>query len=263
MKVRAVTRDDIDQFMHRVAEGHSAELAKNSKKSRTTGGAGTASRTVGMLGAIFVYAISKGMRDDNPVRGVVRFADNRRERRLSDGEYHRLGTTLATAADEWPPAVAAARFLALTGWRGGEMLDLTWVDIDLERRIATLPDTKTGRSMRPLSTAACEVLAALPRSGKHVFPAMRGDVRMRAFQNIFVRLVQSAGLPPDVTPHVLRHSFASVAGDLSLSESTIGALIGHKSETITGRYIHTADQVLLAAADRVAGRIVGLLQGEQ
>jgi site-specific recombinase XerD len=69
------------------------------------------------------------------------------------------------------------------------------------------------------------------------------------------------GLPADVTPHVLRHSFASLAGDLGYSEPTIAALIGHKRHTVTSRYVHAADAVLLAAADAVAERTAQLMRG--
>jgi integrase len=66
------------------------------------------------------------------------------------------------------------------------------------------------------------------------------------------RIVVMGGLPVDVTPHVLRHSFASLAADLGYSEPTIAALVGHKGHTVTSRYVHSADAVLLAAADAVA-----------
>jgi hypothetical protein len=59
-------------------------------------------------------------------------------------------------------------------------------------------------------------------------------------------------LPPDITPHVLRHSFASLAADLGYSEPTIASRIGHKKHSITSRYVHSADAVLLAAADAVS-----------
>jgi integrase len=60
------------------------------------------------------------------------------------------------------------------------------------------------------------------------------------------------GMSTDVTPHVLRHSFASLAADLGLADSTIASLLGHKQATITSRYIHL-DKTLIAAADLVAG----------
>ena len=58
----------------------------------------------------------------------------------------------------------------------------------------------------------------------------------------------------DVTPHVLRHTFASVAGDLGFSELTIAGLLGHTGPGVTQRYIHL-DKALLLAADKVAEEI--------
>src|SRR5262249_15564768 len=97
--------------------------------------------------------------------------------RLSDDEYKAFGATLRTGAEAkvWPAAIAAARFLAITGWCSGEALTLRWDEIDLVRRTATLRDTKTGRSVRPLSHAACDVMRNLSRSGHLVFPATRGS----------------------------------------------------------------------------------------
>jgi integrase len=264
MKVAAVTREDVDEFMHAVAEGRTAARTKTGKKrglANVRGGEGTASRTVGLLGAIFTYAVRHRMRLDNPVRGVVRFADGRRKRRLTDDEYNALGAALrhAEAASIWPPAVAAARFLALTGWRSGEALALRRDDVDLARRTATLGDTKTGPSMRPLSHAACEVLRSLTRSGDLVFPPTRGEVRMSGFPKLWARIAALGGLPADVTPHTLRHSFASLAGDLGYSETTIAALVGHQGRSMTSRYVHAADAVLLTAADAVADRTAALM----
>ncbi|HEX7390575.1 MAG TPA: tyrosine-type recombinase/integrase, partial [Acidiphilium sp.] len=101
----------------------------------------------------------------------------------------------------------------------------------------------------------------MPRigDGALVFPASRGDGPMTGFKKFFRRIVAMGGLPKDVTPHVLRHSFASLAADLGYSEPTIGALIGHKGTTITSRYVHSADAVLLAAADAVAERTSELM----
>jgi integrase len=250
--------------MHKVAEGKTAKRAKTDKKrgvSHVRGGMGTASRTVGLLGAIFSYAVRRRIRADNPVRGVMRPADGRRERRLSDDEYKALGVALSKAAENeiWPAAVAAVRFLTLTGWRSGEALGLRWAEVDLARRTARLGDTKTGASMRPLPNAACDVLRGLSRSGDLVFPPTRGKERMSGFPKLWARIARLGELPADITPHVLRHSFASQAADLGYSEPTIATLIGHKGHSVTSRYVHAADAVLLAAADAVADRTAELM----
>jgi integrase len=78
---------------------------------------------------------------------------------------------------------------------------------------------------------------------------------MAGFHKVWIAIARRAALPADVTPHVLRHSFASVAADLGYSELTIAALIGHKLGSITSRYSHHADAVLLAAAEAVARHI--------
>ncbi len=272
LTVAAVTRADIERFMHAVADGATKRDPRKigpRAVSKVRGGRGVASRTIGLLGAIFNYAVRKDLLRDNPVRGVQRPADGRRERRLTDDEYASLGEALRAAAlphvplgvtrdrtpvAMWPAAIACARFLVLTGWRSGEALGLRWADVDLVRRTATLADTKTGRSMRPLSHAACDVLRSLVRGADDalVFPPTRGDGTMSGFRKLWDRIAKLGDLPADVTPHVLRHSFASLAADLGYSEPTIAALVGHKGLTITSRYVHSADAVLLAAADAVA-----------
>jgi integrase len=268
MKVAAVTREDVDSFMHDIALGKTAGNTKSTRKrglARVRGGKGAASRAVGLLGGIFTYAVSHRMRTDNPVRGVIRFADGKRERRLSDNEYKMLGEALRLAHDKriWPAAVAAARFLALTGWRSGEALELRWAEVDLVHRTATLPDTKTGRSVRPLSREVCDILRTRTGSSGLVFPASRGnnDVTMSGFKKMWKKIAELGNLSADVTPHTLRHSFTSLAADLGYSELTIGALVGHKGRTITSRYVHSADAVLLSAADAVATKTAALMSG--
>lgn len=280
MKVPSVTREDVETFMHKIAEGATKKREKSGKKrgvSNVRGGKGTASRTVGLLSAIFTYAQRKRMISDHPVRGVIRYADRRRQRRLSDDEYAALGVGLAALTNApkprkdgkqghmmWPAAIHAARFLALTGWRSGEALTLRWGMLDLPRRTARLPDTKTGESVRPLATAACDLLRKLGpgKADELVFPPSRGDGIMSGFPTLFERITKAGGLPKDVTPHILRHSFASLAADLGCSELAIAALLGHRSGSVTARYTHAADDVLLAVADRVGAATLRKMAGE-
>jgi integrase len=82
---------------------------------------------------------------------------------------------------------------------------------------------------------------------------------MAGFRKLWDRVTRMGNLQADVTPHVLRHSFASLAADLGYSEPTIATLVGHKGHTVTSRYVHSADAVLLAAADAVAARTAELM----
>ncbi len=261
-KIAEIGRADIEKFMHDVAGGKTkrrSHLGKPRAVSNVKGGRGAATRTVGLLGAIFNYGVRTGVCNQSPVVGIVRFADGRRNRRLTDSEYLKLGEGLGAAKEIWPCAIAAARFLALTGWRSGEALKLRWSDLDLKQRIACLPDTKTGASVRVISRAAMDVLEELPRSVDGlVFPSHDSRV-MSGFPSMFRKIVHFGGLPKEITPHVLRHSFASVAADLGFSELTIAALIGHRGGSITSRYTHQADTVLLAASAVVAAHIASLM----
>jgi integrase len=265
LPVVAITRQDVERLMHAVMSGKTRQRTKLPKLralSNIRGGTGAASRTVSMFRALMVYAVRLDLRPDNPASGVVRPADNRRDRRLSDEEYAALGAGLVAAEDDgvWMPALAAIRFLLVTGWRRGEVLNLRWAEVDLPRRTARLADTKTGSSMRPLAEPACAILRDMGRSGTYVFQALGGDMPMQGFPRLWSRTIHCiSGLPKDVTPHVLRHSLASLAADLGYSDATIAGLLGHAGHSITRRYIHSADSALLAAADRVAEETIRLM----
>lgn len=265
-KAAEIDRHDIEKFLHDVAAGKTKRLSHLGKPravSHVRGGRGAATRTVGLLGAIFSYAVRIGVCTGNPVRGIVRFADGQRNRRLSDGEYKQLCCGAASAKGIWPYAVHATKFLALTGWRSGEALKLRWRDLDLDRHVARLPDTKTGASTRLLPRCVLLELDKFPRGNSDdlVFPSTTAGTAMSGFPSMFRKIVRAGGLAKDVTPHVLRHSYASVAADLGFSELTIAALIGHRGSSITSRYTHHADSVLLAASNRVASRISELMDG--
>ena len=69
-------------------------------------------------------------------------------------------------------------------------------------------------------------------------------------------------LPKDVTPHTLRHSFASLAADMGLPDHTISGLLGHRNGNITSRYMHLADKALIEAADLVANETLSLMRAK-
>ena len=83
-------------------------------------------------------------------------------------DYRKLGAALTAAEREGenPLAINAVRLLALTGCRRGEVMSLTWPEVDLEARQLRLASTKEGYSVRPLGQPAADLLASLPRHAK-------------------------------------------------------------------------------------------------
>jgi integrase len=173
-----------------------------------------------------------------------------------------MALTRADQEDIWQSVIAATR-LIITGWRRSELLGLRWSEIDLPRRTARLADTKTGASLRALSLADCAVIDSQPRISDPVFPSRSSEKRIVGCWKMWSRITKLGDLPADITPHVLRHSFASLAADLGYNEPTIPTLLGHKTHSITSRYVHSADAVLLAAADAVANATMKLMASDE
>jgi integrase len=263
--VKDLTTPDIIRFMRSVAAGNTAANIKTGFRGRAivTGGGGTAARTVGLLGGILSFAVSEGLIPVNPARAIKRPADQRREVRLSLTEYAQLGNalTIAQAKRENPSAILAIQLLALTGCRRGEVERLTWSEVDLPGHCLRLTSSKEGRSVRPIGQAAIDLLAGSNREGKFVLPG-RGERFFTGLPKAWRRVIKEAGLD-HLTPHGLRHAYASMAADLGYAEPTIAALLGHATHTMTGRYIHHVDQALIAAADAVSARVFGALSGAE
>ena len=119
-----------------------------------------------------------------------------------------------------------------------------------------------GESIRPIGLPVVEYLERqrTDNVGTYVFPGQRENHAFGSFPNHWKHLFKESRLS-DVTPHVLRHSFASIANDLGFTEVTIAALVGHAKGSVTSKYIHTLDTALIMAADTISGYIQGLLDG--
>lgn len=142
------------------------------------------------------------------------------------------------------------------------MIGLRWSEVDGQASCLRLEDSKEGYSIRPIGLPVVEYLEerAKLRAGSFVFPGRDEDKAFGSFPNHWKKIFENSPLA-DVTPHVLRHSFASVANDLGFTEITIAALVGHAKGSVTSNYIHTLDTALIMAADTIAGYIQGLLDG--
>lgn len=263
-RVRDVNRADVKGFLQDVANGVTSVDEKTGLRGRAIvkGGKGTATRTVGLLGGIFSYALDCGMIEVNPVRGVKRFADKKGQRYLSQRELVALGQAMADGEERGlnMQALAILKLLVFTGARKGEIETLRWDALDFDNGYLRLADSKTGQKAITLNAGALEILSKIPRheGSPYVFPAHRSEGHYKGTPKVWQIIRRMAGLD-DVRLHDLRHSFASIAVSGGASLPIIGALLGHADSATTQRYAHLHDDPLKAASEAVGSKIAAAM----
>lgn len=245
-----------------------------------------ANRVLALLSKMFSLAEQWGLRTENsnPCRLVGKFKERRLERYLSAAELAKLGQVLNQAERRGIPsrekgrgrkplkpakvskfATAAIRMLLFTGRRLSEVLNLRWDDVDEERGIIRLRDSKTGAKSFPLPAPALAVLSALPRieGNPYVFVGRSTDPKhFVGLPHVWGRIRVKAGLE-NVRVHDLRHAFASAGASGGEALPIIGALLGHSSANMTARYAHLSDDPVRAAANRISKGLEAALKGEK
>lgn len=259
-----ITRADVEHLLNAVMGGRTAapKPAKRAAGSIATGGAGVAAQCVALASSILQFAVERRLRTDNPALGVRKPQVRKMQRFLSFAELRRLAESLDAEILETNAvhAVAAIRLLALTGCRRGEIVNLRWADVDIERRFLNLRDSKTREKSVYLSAGAVEVLEALPHLAKNPFVVAGGieDRPSGAVDKTWDRVRKRAGLP-HVRLHDLRHTYASVGAGTSVGLPIIGKLLGHTQASTTARYSHLADDPIRTAADSIGEAIAAAM----
>jgi integrase len=251
-----------------------------------------ANRALALVSAVWNWAARRDEVSlaDNPAKGIERYPERGRERYLTTEELARLGAALdegetiglpyevdetkpkskhAPKADKRrvkldPFAVAAIRLLILTGARFREILDAKWSQVDLERGVIFLADSKTGRKPIYLSAAAQAVLAALPRieGNPHIIAGAKDGASRADLKKPWAAVCRAAGLE-GVRLHDLRHSFASFGAGASLGLPIIGKLLGHSQAATTHRYAHLDADPLRRAVDTIGATIAAAMEGNK
>jgi integrase len=246
----------------------------------------TANRVVEAISSLYRYAAIAGVVEKgfNPTIGISAFREVKRERFLSTDELQRLGGTLREAetvglpwnTDETksaakhlpkpekrlvivsPHVTAAIRLLLFTGCRLREILRLRWKDIDFDRGLIFLPDSKTGKRTIVLNAPALAVLNALERIGAYVILGEKRDRPRSDLNRPWARITVHAKLE-GLRIHDLRHSFAAIAAGGGLGLPIVGKLLGHTTAATTARYAHIDNDPLRRASERVGYTIKAAL----
>jgi integrase len=249
-----------------------------------------ANRVLAVIGSMYAFAgrsgiVAEGM---NPARRIEQFKEHRRERFLSHQELERLGRVIRQGetkgipwhVDEGKPtdkhlpkpknrftkigpfAAASIRLLLFTGCRLREILHLKWEQVDLERGLLFLADSKTGRKTVILNAPALAVLAGLERLGPYVVPGDDPKKPRADLKRPWETVSRHAGLD-GVRLHDLRHTYASFGAGGGLGLPIIGKLLGHTQPATTQRYAHLDTDPLRRASEAISGRIAAALEGKR
>lgn len=169
----------------------------------------------------------------NPIANITMpGGSNKRERRLNPDEETALLEELVRRGSYMQPLASLA---IETAMRQGELLALTWTDIDLQKQVAKLRDTKNSEPRDvPLSQRAVAILKGMPRQisdASPVFPLKKSDVI-----HTFHDACKTAGIV-DFRFHDLRHEAVSrICDKLPMHEAM--RVTGHKTPAMLMRYYH-------------------------
>ena len=184
-----------------------------------------------------------------------------RARFLSDAELARL----MRAAEAAGPVLNAAVVVSIcTGLRQGELLRLTWADIDLERASLRVMESKTDTPravhLAPPAVAALRAVRALPLvSLGRVFVLENGTALDRSLlTSRWKSIRRNAGLA-DTRWHDLRHCAASYLLQAGATLAEVGSVLGHKSPSVTARYAHLIVGKPLAAHSVLAAKLTAAM----
>ena len=226
LPIRDLTPRRVDQFMReRLGEGVSHS---------------TCVRELAMISVVFNTVRKRWFIScENPIASIVKPKENRsRDRILKEDERDALLRVL-----EAQPQIKALVLLAeSTAMRRGELVAITWENVDLQKQVLFLPDSKTGARFVPLSSQAVKVLEAVrgTKVSGRVF-----NISDSYLSHAFRDACKAAELD-DFRFHDLRHTAITRYAMMGLNVLELQAISGHRTLQMLSRYTHIQpDQLAL------------------
>ncbi|MBX6370150.1 MAG: site-specific integrase [Rhodospirillales bacterium] len=257
----------------RVQDIGSAEVAALLRDLRARYAPWSCVQAYRVVAGVFAHALRRGLIARNPLDGLARSErpKQRNARRVARLDAATLARLIAAAPSlRWRVALALAGY---AGLRVGELLALTWSDVDLDASTVTVRRSldRDGTPKPPKTAAGVRTVPLLPalrrllvewrlrsphsRPGDLVIATIDGKpAQARNLRRALEQAKRTAGLDATeerISPHVLRHSYASLlATDLALPAPTLAAIIGHADPGFTLRcYARDARDSAAVVAD--------------
>jgi integrase/recombinase XerD len=218
-------------------------------------------RKASALRQFYAFLVQDGRRSDDPGDALPRLRPRRPlPRLLSHADIATLFTLAETDAATGDPA--AIRLLALiellygSGLRASELVSLALAAVPRDAPFLTITGKGGAQRLLPVGERAGAALRnwlrVRPVGGRHVFPSPRGGhlSRVRLFQ-LLRELAMRAGLDPEkISPHVLRHAFATHLLEGGADLRVLQTLLGHADIATTQIYTHVDGTRLVALVNQ-------------
>ena len=221
-----------------------------------------ANRVLALLSSVFGRAIEWGLWEKaNPCAGIRHFSETVRDRFLSGDELRRLFLALDEEANG--TARDFFRVALLTGARSGNLLEMKWVDIDLDAAIWRIPHTKNGTPQTvTLVPAVVDILKARREQGRkekvvspYVFPGGGRNGHMGEPKSAWRRICARAGIE-NARIHDLRRTFGSWQAITGASLPIIGKSLNHKNQSTTAIYARLDLDPVRVSVERAANAML-------
>jgi integrase len=219
-----------------------------------------ANRVLAVLKSIFSWALRKDLIATSPCAGLAGTREHPRERIYSDGELRAiLKAVPGTELEDLVPLIL------FTATRSEEARSAKWADLDLERRVWTIPDVKQGGThVLPLSTSATKLLAGIKRAeSPYVFPAPTRAGYVDHPQKAVLKVRARSGVS-DFRLHTLRTTVRTRLSELGVAPDVGERILGHSMGKIRSVYDkHDYLPQMRAALETWARALAALVAGEQ
>ena len=217
-------------------------------------------RKLAAVRSCYRFLVRRGLVDTNPAREA---RSPRQPRKLVSflpiDEATQLVDGRAVGGDLRARDVAILELLYASGLRVSELTGLNLDDLDRTERTVRVLGKGRKERMVPYGEAAAQALEAwLGERGEASGPvftnARGGRLTVRSVHTIVCRAARAAGITRRVSPHTLRHTFATHLLDGGADLRAIQELLGHSRLSTTQRYTHVGAEQLMKVYDRAHPR---------
>jgi integrase/recombinase XerC len=233
------------------------------RKHRQGLGGKSLQRLLSAIRSLYRWLLREGLADHNPAIPVRAPKSPRHLPATLDADT--IAQLLNIPCDS-PIAIRDKAIMELfysSGLRLSELASLTWSNLDLGSGMVTVTGKGNRSRMVPVGRVASEALLEWRKvwpqfasfDEPHVFVSQRGNpIAVRTIQSRIRYWARRQGMPQDIYPHLLRHSFASHVLESSGDLRAVQELLGHADISTTQIYTHLDFQHLASVYDKAHPR---------